>query len=122
MSKTASPGPMAEPVILESDHRLELLRGMLEVRIFEERCVELYSAAKIRGFLHVAIGEEAVPVGVAAALDPEDAIVSTYREHGHALVRGGPVVGVLAAIYGKVTRGTPGRGGAKPRLDATPPV
>ena len=61
---------------------------MLRIRRFEERCVELYSAAEIRGFMHLCIGEEAVAVGVLAALDPEDAVVSTYREHGHALARG----------------------------------
>jgi pyruvate dehydrogenase E1 component alpha subunit len=119
MSKTAVPGPVAEPVVLESDHRLDLLRAMIEVRIFEERCVELYSAAKIRGFLHVAIGEEAVPVGVAAALTPEDAIVSTYREHGHALVRGVPMDAVMAEMYGKMTGCSRGRGGSMHLFDAS---
>ena len=63
-------------------------REMLRIRRFEERCVELYSAAKIRGFLHLYIGEEAVAVGVMQALAPDDAVVATYREHGHALARG----------------------------------
>jgi hypothetical protein len=66
----------------------ELLRTMLLIRRFEERCVELYSGARIRGFMHVYIGEEAVAAGMFAALAPEDAVVSTYREHGHALARG----------------------------------
>jgi pyruvate dehydrogenase E1 component alpha subunit len=61
---------------------------MLRIRRFEERCVELYSAAKIRGFLHLYIGEEAIATGAMAALPDEDAIVATYREHGHALARG----------------------------------
>lgn len=65
-----------------------LLRAMVRVRRFEERCVEQYSAASIRGFLHVYIGEEAVAAGVMSALGPEDAVVATYREHGHALLRG----------------------------------
>ncbi len=64
-----------------------LLTDMLRIRRFEERCVELYSATEIRGFLHLSIGEEACAVGVMQALGPEDAIVSTYREHGHALAR-----------------------------------
>ena len=66
----------------------DLLRQMLRIRRLEETCVELYSAAKIRGFLHLYIGEEAVAVGVMSALEPDDAVVATYREHGHALLRG----------------------------------
>ncbi len=68
--------------------RSHLLQEMLRIRRFEEKCAELYSAGKIRGFLHLYIGEEAVAVGVMQALTPEDAIVATYREHGHALARG----------------------------------
>ena len=70
---------------------LDLLRQMLLIRRFEEKCAELYTQQKIRGFLHLYIGEEAVGVGVMQALGPEDAIVSTYREHGHALARGMPL-------------------------------
>ena len=66
----------------------DALRTMLLIRTFEERCVELYSAAKIRGFLHLYIGEEAVAAGIMPALEPTDRVVSTYREHGHALLRG----------------------------------
>ena len=65
-----------------------LLRQMIRIRRFEEKCVELYSATKIRGFLHLCIGEEAVAVGVISSLLPGDAVISTYREHGHALARG----------------------------------
>ena len=68
----------------DRDRDLGLLRQMLRVRRLEEQCVELYSAARIRGFLHVYIGEEAVAVGAMQALTPEDAVVATYREHGHA--------------------------------------
>ena len=56
-----------------------LLREMLRIRRFEEKCAELYSATKIRGFLHLYIGEEAIAVGMMAALTPEDAIVATVR-------------------------------------------
>ena len=90
----------------------ELLRQMLRIRRFEERCVELYSASRIRGFLHLYIGEEAVAVGVMAALTPQDAIVSTYREHGHALARGIPAAAVMAEMFGKVTGCSRGRGGS----------
>ena len=120
MSKATTPrtsAPATPTLVAAEDHRLELLRGMLVVRLFEERCVELYSAAKIRGFLHVAIGEEAVAVGVAAALSPEDAVVSTYREHGHALVRGVPMDAVMAEMYGKVTGCSRGRGGSMHLFD-----
>ena len=98
-------------------HARELLREMLRIRRFEERCVELYSAAKIRGFLHVAIGEEAVAVGVNAVLDEGDAVVSTYREHGHAIARGLSMDAVMAEMYGKATGCSRGRGGSMHLFD-----
>jgi pyruvate dehydrogenase E1 component alpha subunit len=85
---------------------------MLRVRRFEERCAELYQAEKIRGFLHLYIGEEAVAVGVINSLRPEDAIVATYREHGHALVRGLDAGCIMAEMYGKVGGCSMGRGGS----------
>jgi pyruvate dehydrogenase E1 component alpha subunit len=103
---------------LERDHGLHLLLQMLRVRRFEEKCVELYSAAKIRGFMHLYIGEEAVAVGVMEALEPEDAIVATYREHGHALVRGVSASAVMAEMYGKVEGCSRGRGGSMHLFDA----
>jgi pyruvate dehydrogenase E1 component alpha subunit len=99
-------------------HRRELLRQMTRIRLFEERCVELYSAGKIRGFLHVAVGEEAVAVGVLAPLTADDAVVSTYREHGHALARGVPMDAVMAEMFGKVTGCSRGRGGSMHLFDA----
>jgi pyruvate dehydrogenase E1 component alpha subunit len=69
----------------------KLLADMLRIRRMEEKCAELYGAQKIRGFLHLYIGEEAVAVGAHAALAPDDNMVATYREHGHALVRGVPM-------------------------------
>ena len=101
-----------------SDHEGELLRQMLRVRRFEERCIELYSAAKIRGFLHLYIGEEAVAVGAMQALEPDDAIVATYREHGHALVRGVPARAVMAEMLGRVEGCSRGRGGSMHLFDA----
>lgn len=85
---------------------------MLRVRRFEERCAELYQAEEIRGFLHLYIGEEAVAVGVINSLRPEDAIVATYREHGHALVRGLDAGCIMAEMYGKVDGCSMGRGGS----------
>jgi pyruvate dehydrogenase E1 component alpha subunit len=96
---------------------LDLLRSMLRVRRFEERCVELYSQTKIRGFLHVYIGEEAVATGVMSVLEPDDAVVATYREHGHALLKGMSARKVMAEMYGKVTGCSRGRGGSMHLFD-----
>ena len=103
---------------LDRKHGLVLLRQMLLVRRFEEKCVELYSATKIRGFMHLYIGEEAVAVGAMQALTPEDAIVATYREHGHALVRGVSPGSIMAEMYGKVEGCARGRGGSMHLFDA----
>jgi len=104
---------------IDREHGLELLRHMLLVRRFEEKCVELYSATKIRGFMHLYIGEEAVAVGAMQALEPEDAIVATYREHGHALVRGVSPGSIMAEMYGKVEGCARGRGGSMHLFDAS---
>jgi pyruvate dehydrogenase E1 component alpha subunit len=97
---------------LNRESLLNLLRQMIRVRLFEEKCVELYQVEKIRGFLHLGVGEEAVCTGVISALKPEDAIVATYREHGHALVRGVPLNAVMAEMYGKSSGCALGRGGS----------
>lgn len=97
---------------LTRESLLSLLRQMLRVRRFEEKCDELYQSEKIRGFLHLAIGEEAVCTGVMAALSPADAVVATYREHGHALVRGIPPNVIMAEMYGKQEGCSKGRGGS----------
>jgi pyruvate dehydrogenase E1 component alpha subunit len=97
---------------LDRNHLLLLLREMSRIRRFEERCVELYSATKIRGFLHLYIGEEANAVGVMQALDPADSVVTTYREHGHALARGIPARPLMAEMYGKIEGTSRGRGGS----------
>jgi pyruvate dehydrogenase E1 component alpha subunit len=88
------------------------------VRRFEERCVELYSAGSIRGFLHVYIGEEAVATGVISTLRADDAVVATYREHGHALLKGMSARSVMAEMYGRVTGCARGRGGSMHLFDA----
>lgn len=100
------------------DDDIERLRGMLRIRRFEEKAAELYSAGKIRGFLHLYIGQEAVAVGVLRAAGPEDAVVSTYREHGHALARGVSAKSVMAEMYGKLEGCCRGRGGSMHLFDA----
>ena len=101
-----------------AEHQVHLLREMLRIRRFEERCVELYSATKIRGFLHLYIGEEASAVGIIQALEPDDAVVATYREHGHALARGIPPRALMAEMFGKVEGVSRGRGGSMHIFDA----
>lgn len=104
---------------LNKEQALRHLRQMLLIRRFEEKSAELYSAMKIRGFLHLYIGEEAVAVGVMAALTPEDAVVATYREHGQALARGMSAASIMAEMYGKVEGCCRGRGGSMHLFDAT---
>ena len=115
----ALPEVTADAAQSAAGHRKELLRQMLLIRRFEEKCVQLYSAAEIRGFVHLYIGEEAVAVGVNQALTPDDSIVSTYREHGHALVRSLPLDSVMAEMYGKTTGCSRGRGGSMHLFDVT---
>ncbi len=100
------------PSRLSRERALQLLHEMLRIRQFEARCAELYSAGKIRGFLHLYDGEEAVAVGVMQVLRPEDAVVATYREHGHAIARGIPMGPLMAELYGKRTGCSGGRGGS----------
>ena len=91
---------------------LKFLYQMLLIRRFEEKAAEMYSKGKIRGFLHLYIGEEAVSVGVMNALTVNDNVLSTYREHGHALVRGIKPELIMAEMYGKQEGCSKGRGGS----------
>jgi pyruvate dehydrogenase E1 component alpha subunit len=98
---------------------LRQLREMIRIRRFEEKCAELYTLNKIHGFLHLYIGEEAVAVGVIPQLESDDALVTTYREHGHALVRGVSARSVMAEMYGKASGCSRGRGGSMHLFDAS---
>ena len=97
---------------LGKEHLNQLLYQMLRIRLFEERCAQLYTQEKIRGFLHLYIGEEAVAVGVCQSLQKDDRMVCTYREHGHALARGLSMEEVMAEMYGKTNGCSGGRGGS----------
>jgi len=99
-------------VHLTREHALSLLRHMVRIRRFEAKCAELYGAEKIRGFLHLYDGEEAIAAGIIPCLEAQDAIVATYREHGHALVRGVPMNACMAEMYGKQEGCSRGRGGS----------
>jgi pyruvate dehydrogenase E1 component alpha subunit len=116
--QTPATGTLPASPVPDRDHALGLLREMVRIRRFEERCVELYSGALIRGFLHLYIGEEAVAVGVMAALEPDDAVVSTYREHGHAIAKGIGLGPIIAEMFGRVDGVSRGRGGSMHLFDA----
>jgi len=103
---------MTQKVHLDHAHVAHLLRSMMRIRHFEAKCVELYQAQKILGFLHLYDGEEAVSVGVMEALTAEDAVVATYREHGQALARGVDAGRLMAEMLGKLEGCCRGRGGS----------
>jgi pyruvate dehydrogenase E1 component alpha subunit len=98
-------------------HALDLLKQMIRIRRFEGKCAELYTQEKIRGFMHLYDGEEAVAVGIIPLLEKRDRVVATYREHGHALVRGVSMTAVLAEMYGKQEGCSRGRGGSMHLFD-----
>jgi pyruvate dehydrogenase E1 component alpha subunit len=112
------PAPL-RPVTIPTELAHGILRDMVRIRRFEERCADLYGQLKIRGFLHLYIGEEAVAAGAMRALGPDDAIVATYREHGHALVRGVSANAIMAEMYGKREGCSRGRGGSMHIFDAS---
>jgi pyruvate dehydrogenase E1 component alpha subunit len=88
------------------------LEQMLVIRKFEQQVEERYRDGEIPGFVHVAIGQEAVAVGACAALAPGDVITSTHRSHAHALAKGTPARAVMAELYGKLEGCSRGRGGS----------
>lgn len=98
---------------------LFFLYQMMLIRRFEEKAAEQYTKAKIRGFLHLYIGEEAVAVGIIQALTNEDNILCTYREHGQALARGIDTDVIMAEMYGKQEGCSRGRGGSMHLFDAS---
>jgi pyruvate dehydrogenase E1 component alpha subunit len=97
---------------LDHAHLLELLGTMIRIRAFEAKCAELYQRQKIRGFLHLYDGEEAISTGVMTTLGADDAVVATYREHGQAIARGIPMTVLMAEFYGKLEGCCRGRGGS----------
>jgi pyruvate dehydrogenase E1 component alpha subunit len=113
-----APAPAAASTGLERERERRLLHQMLLIRRFEEKCAELYSAGTIRGFVHLYVGEEAVAAGVMEAISTSDNVVATYREHGHALVRGISPDSIMAEMYGKVEGCSRGRGGSMHIFDA----
>ncbi len=116
-TKSATREKKAKVSADQREHYHHLLHEMILIRRYEEKAAELYQASKIRGFLHLYIGEEAIAVGVMQALTPEDTVVATYREHGHALARGVSADVIMAEMYGKLTGCARGRGGSMHLFD-----
>src|SRR3954463_11671864 len=104
--------PLPDPPVAR-----EWLQTMTLIRRFEERAGEMYAKAKIGGFLHLAIGEEATIVGAVRGLRDADYLISTYRSHGHALARGTPPSAVMAELFGKQDGLCHGRGGSMHMFD-----
>ena len=103
---------------MERDDLLSLYRQMLLIRRFEEKSAEMYALAKIAGFLHLYIGEEAIAVGTIAALRPDDYVISAYRDHGHCLACGSDPKRVMAELFGRATGLCKGKGGSMHLIDA----
>ncbi len=117
MNKLHIPPPPHGPVPWEKPFAHAMLSDMLRIRRMEEKAAELYGQQKIRGFLHLYIGEEAVATGAHRALTPDDNVVTTYREHGHALLRGVSMPAIMAEMFGKAQGCSRGRGGSMHLFD-----
>lgn len=100
------------------DKALGLLYQMMRIRRLEEKSAEMYTREKIRGFLHLYTGEEAVAAGIHNSIKAEDVVYATYREHGHALMKGIPAGAIIAEMYGKVEGCSKGRGGSMHLFDS----
>ncbi|HEU0317666.1 MAG TPA: pyruvate dehydrogenase (acetyl-transferring) E1 component subunit alpha [Solirubrobacteraceae bacterium] len=109
--------PAVRAVPAEDGAAREWLETMVLIRRFEERAGEMYAKAKVGGFLHLAIGEEATIVGGARALRDSDYLIATYRSHGHALARGTSPDAVMAELFGRVDGCCKGRGGSMHMFD-----
>lgn len=103
---------------LSNDQKLELYRSMLLIRRFEEKSAQAYQQGKIKGFCHLYIGQEAVAVGSISVLNPDDAVITAYRDHGHALARGVCPDACMAELFGKRTGIVKGKGGSMHFFDA----
>ena len=96
---------------------LKIYRDMVLIREFEERTAEMYSRGKITGFCHLYIGQEAVAVGAMSALHPDDYVISSYRDHGHCLIKGTSPKEIMAELFGRATGTCKGKGGSMHLFD-----
>jgi pyruvate dehydrogenase E1 component alpha subunit len=109
------PSPHAQApanAALTVEQKIELYRKMVRIRRFEERCLPVYNAGKIGGFLHLYIGQEAVAVGACSLMGKDDHVITAYRDHGHAIAVGMDTKPLMAELYGKVTGCSKGKGGS----------
>jgi TPP-dependent pyruvate/acetoin dehydrogenase alpha subunit len=97
---------------LTREQKIDLLKIIIKIRRFEEKTIQLYQSARIWGYLHPYIGEEAVAAGACAAINKEDFIISTHRGHGHSIAKGADINRMMAELLGKVTGYCKGRGGS----------
>jgi pyruvate dehydrogenase E1 component alpha subunit len=102
---------------LERDELIKLYHQMLLIRRFEEKCAEAYSMGKIGGFCHLYIGQEAVAVGSISAIRQDDYVLTSYREHGHAIAKGISPDAIMAELFGKSTGCSKGKGGSMHLFD-----
>lgn len=109
--ETRTSQPASRPLLL-AETQLDMFRQMLRIRRLEERATQLYGQGKIGGFCHLYIGQEAVAVGACANLRPDDYVITTYRDHGMALVRGIGAETIFAELMGRATGSSQGRGGS----------
>ena len=117
MSVPSEDAKPSAPVPWEKSFSDAVLLDMLRIRRMEEKAAELYGEQKIRGFLHLYIGEEAVAAGAIRALEAKDNVVATYREHGHALMHGVSMKSIMAEMFGKQEGCSRGRGGSMHLFD-----
>lgn len=103
---------------LSPEERVELLKSMVLIRRFEEKAAQAFMQAKIKGFCHLYIGQEAVAVGSISVLEPEDAVITAYRDHGHGLARGMCPKACMAELFGKAAGCSKGKGGSMHFFDA----
>jgi len=99
-------------VEISREQYIFMLEKMVKIRLFEERVKELFAAGELPGFVHLYLGQEAVAVGVCAALNEDDYITSTHRGHGHILAKGGEMKYMMAELFGKATGYNKGKGGS----------
>jgi pyruvate dehydrogenase E1 component alpha subunit len=118
-TKTATRQPPVREQKLDRERAQRLLRQMVRIRRLEEKSAQMYSAMKIRGFMHLYNGEEAIAAGVMEHLHENDAVVATYREHGQALAKGVPARAIMAEMFGKQEGCSRGRGGSMHLFDAS---
>ena len=114
-----APEPAEQFAGLSADQLIDMYRQMVLIRSFEEKCQEMYTRARIGGFLHLYVGQESIAVATMAALTPEDHIITHYRDHGHAIARGLDVNALMAELFGKATGCAAGLGGSMHFVDVS---